>query len=227
MRLDRFISLTLDLTRKEATNLIKKGYITLNDEIIINPSIDVKDGIVKYNNQELKYQEFIYLLLSKPAGYVSSTKDNKPTVIDLIDGYKKRDLFPVGRLDIDTYGLLLITNDGALSHKLTHPKSHIPKVYDVITDGVLDDAKKIEIEKGLNLDNFKTLPCNISMLSDSHYEITIYEGQFHEVKKLFKYANLEVLKLTRIKMGPLTLDGLETGMYRELTIDEINKLKAL
>ena len=227
MRLDKYVSKALDISRSKADILIKNKNIKVNNNIITISSYDIKDDEVSYLDKILIYEEYIYLMLNKPKGYVTSTKDQNKIVMDLIDEYKTRNLFPVGRLDIDTEGLLLITNDGVFSHKLTHPKNHIPKIYDVITDNMLNDEEILNIEKGLDLPNFKTLPANIKVLNVNHYEITIYAGQFHELKKIFAHANIKVLALKRIKIGELELGDLPLASYRKLTEEEINKLKNL
>jgi 16S rRNA pseudouridine516 synthase len=175
------------------------------------------------------YEEFVYYMLSKPAGIISASDDDRePTVVDLISEPKRRDLFPVGRLDRDTEGLLLITNDGALSHRLLSPKSHVDKVYFVRAAGLLDDSHVEAFRSGLVLpDGLECLPAELRILSVSadedisEAEVTIQEGKFHQVKRMFAAVGSEVLYLKRMSMGPLRLDpSLAPGEYRRLTADE-------
>jgi len=172
------------------------------------------------------YKEFIYLMLNKPQGYISATNDKMhPTVIDLVpEEFMHYETFPVGRLDIDTEGLLLLTNDGSLSHNLLSPKKHVAKIYfaQVLNEVTSDDITAFE--NGIELEDFTTLPAKLRQ-SDDGYLVTIYEGKFHQIKRMFEAIGNKVTYLKRIKMGGLSLDeSLELGEIREITKEEMEKL---
>lgn len=183
---------------------------------------------------KVEYMEFVYIMLNKPKGYVSANKDNYyPPVTDLVYEYEHMDISCVGRLDVDTTGLLLITNDGNLSHNLLSPKKHVSKIYEVIVDGEIL-LNHIDIfKKGVIIeDGYECLPANLEILETSSIQskalIEIYEGKFHQVKRMFQSIGLEVLELKRLKMKNLVLDeNLELGEYRLLTNEEILDLKNL
>lgn len=230
-RLDKFLVSVGAGSRSEVKQLIKAGKITVDDVIIkkAEEKVDTVENIVKYNGKPLEYVENVYYMLNKPQGVVSATTDSlNATVIDLIRHVKHLNLFPIGRLDKDTEGLLIITNDGELAHNLLSPKKHVKKKYYVELDGVLTDKKAEIISTGIELDkNFKTMPAEIEMTDDKRrVYITIYEGKFHQVKRMFKFVDLNVTYLKRVSMGSLCLDeSLPVGEYRELTEYELNKLK--
>ena len=229
MRLDKFLKDTGFGSRKEVKVLIKQKRVSVNDEVISNEGISVDENteIIKVDNKQVIYIKYVYIMLNKPQGVVSATIDNvHSTVIDLINDFKYLDLFPVGRLDIDTEGLLLITNDGALSHNLLSPKKHVDKTYYLETDEVLtiDDINKIE--SGVLIDNELTLPAKLEIVNDNKYLLTIHEGKFHQVKRMISSVGKKVTFLKRIKFGALELDkDLPLGSYRLLTNEEIEKLK--
>ncbi|MCR5350461.1 MAG: rRNA pseudouridine synthase [Acholeplasmatales bacterium] len=229
MRLDKLLSHSNYGTRKEVKQLIRKGFVLVNGEVILDDDFKVdeeKDEIVIANN-EIKWEKYIYIMLNKPDGYVSATYDNfKPTVISLIEGYDKRNIFPVGRLDIDTEGLLLITNDGMLAHKLLSPKSHVDKKYYVEFEGEYKESFKDRFKEGIILDDgYKCLPAKINYLGDNKCEVIIREGKFHQVKRMFEALGSRVIYLKRIEFGSLVLDNnLKLGEYRALTEEEIKKL---
>ncbi len=229
MRLDRFISLTTGLTRKEAKDRLKTGCFTVGILQVKDPSINIdeyKDEVF-YNGKKLIYEKYSYYMLNKPAGYVSATVDNDPTVIDLLKAEEKKDLFPVGRLDKDTVGLLLITNDGEFSHHLTSPRHHVPKRYFVKTLNHLsaDDIKKLE--SGILLkDDGMTGPAIVESVSDNEIYLTITEGMYHQVKRMIASLGNKVTYLKRVSIGGLKLDiSLKEGEYRRLTGEEIALLK--
>lgn len=229
MRLDKFLKDTGFGSRKEVKVLIKQKRVSVNDIVISNEgiSVDENNDIIKVDNTQVIYIKYVYIMMNKPQGVVSATVDNvHSTVIDLINDYKYLDLFPVGRLDIDTEGLLLITNDGALSHNLLSPKKHVDKTYYLETDEVLasDDINKIE--SGVLIDNELTLPAKLEIVNDNKYLLTIHEGKFHQVKRMISSVGKKVTFLKRIKFGSLELDkDLPLGSYRLLTNEEIEKLK--
>ena len=234
MRLDKFLSECGMGTRTEVKRLIAGGRVSVNGGIIKNPAekIDEKNDAVLLDNEALRYAELEYYMLNKPKGVISATRDSGRSksicVTELIKEKIRNDLFPVGRLDKDTEGLLIITNDGELSHRLLSPKRHVDKTYYVELSGTLTAAEADRIMGGIDIGDKKpTLPCEISRLSDNTCLITICEGRYHEIKRMFATAGLKVNELKRISMGPLALDAeLMPGDYRELTEEEIDLLKS-
>ena len=228
IRLDKMLAHMGYGTRKEVKELIRKGYVSINGEIIKSDDIKVnEDDEVIIFDEVVNYDEFVYLMLNKPDGYISATFDNNlPTVLDLIYGYESRNLFPVGRLDIDTYGLLILTNDGKLAHKLLSPKNHVDKKYYVKYDGKYSD-KFIDIfNKGIPLDDFTCKPAKFENLGNNEAYITISEGKFHQIKRMMEYVGCNVTYLERIEFGPLKLDSnLKRGEFRVLSKEEIDLLK--
>lgn len=231
LRLDKFLTAVGAGSRSEVKNYIKAGKVSVDGNIVkkADTKVDTALNEVSLNGKALKYVEYVYYMLNKPQGVVSATTDNlSVTVIDLIKHNKHLDLFPVGRLDKDTEGLLLITNDGELAHNLLSPKKHINKKYYVELDGVVTKEKAELLSEGINLeDEFTTLPATVEFTGDDRKVfITIQEGKFHQVKRMFKAVGLNVTYLKRISMGSLELDKeLPIGKYRELTIDELKNLK--
>ena len=237
MRLDKFLANSGIGTRKEVKEILKNKKISVNDAFVKDGKIQIDEekDIVKYEDKIIYYKPFVYIMMNKPAGVISATEDNHhKTVIDLLNNeYRTYDIFPVGRLDIDTEGLLLLTNDGVLSHNLLSPKKHVDKKYYVkIANSLSDDDIKM-LENGIKLEeNFVTkkakveIICNNSEKNENLAYITISEGKFHQVKRMFKAVKNEVLYLKRVKMGSLLLDEkLKLGEYRELTEEELNNLK--
>ena len=228
IRLDKMLAHMGYGTRKEVKELIRKGYVSINGEIIKSDDTKVnEDDEVIIFDEVVNYDEFVYLMLNKPDGYISATFDNNlPTVLDLIYGYESRNLFPVGRLDIDTYGLLILTNDGKLAHKLLSPKNHVDKKYYVKYDGKYND-KFIDIfNKGIPLDDFTCKPAKFENLGNNEAYITISEGKFHQIKRMMEYVGCNVTYLERIEFGPLKLDSnLKRGEFRVLSKEEIDLLK--
>ena len=233
MRLDKFLKDLGKGTRKEVKEYIKKGYIKVNSNIVKSSDlkIDEEKDVVSFNNEILVYEKFVYLMLNKPAGVVSATFDNKDkTVIDLISDYKHLDLFPFGRLDKDTEGLLIISNDGKLAHDLLSPKKHVDKKYYVEVEGILNDEDTIKFKEGIILENNES--CKSATLEIiesapiSKCYVTISEGKYHQVKRMFEMVNKKVIYLKRITFGNISLDkNLKLGEYRKLTDDEVNKLR--
>lgn len=231
MRLDKYLADMGCGTRTQVKDAIKKGRVSINDEKIKSPEtkIDIETTIVYMDGQPISYVQTEYYMLNKPQGVVSATEDRKyKTVIDLIDDKSRKDLFPVGRLDIDTEGLLLITNDGDLAHRLLSPKRHVDKTYYVELDSKIPANAKEEMLEGITLEEeFKTMPATLELLSETTCYLTIREGKFHQVKRMFEYFGCTVTYLKRISMGPLTLDEtLKVGEYRLLTKEELLQLKS-
>jgi len=233
-RLDKVLANMGYGSRRDVKKIIKDGLVKVNGRIIkdndhkVNPYED--EIIIK--GEEVNYREFIYLMMNKPQGLVSSTDDPLTrTVIDLLeDKYLIYEPFPVGRLDKDTEGLLLISNDGKLAHELLSPKKGVNKTYFAEIDGIVEDNHIDIFNKGIILeDGYKTLPARLEIIESgviSKINLTIQEGKYHQVKRMFEALSMKVLFLKRISMGALILDeSLKQGEYRELTDDEINLLK--
>lgn len=232
-RIDKYLCMTLPFTRQEAKQVLRQKEVTVNGSVITKPDykIDPEKDQVLYRNEPVEFEPYVYYMLHKPGGVVSATKDNVyPTVLDLIDDPIHSDLFPVGRLDVDTEGLLLITNDGKLGHQLTSPAKHVSKVYEVTVDGPLTQTHIKEMEAGLDIGDSKpTRPAVLEILKSSEEaslaRITIQEGRFHQVKRMFQALGLHVTYLKRIRMGNLVLDEtLPKGSYRKLTKEEVDRI---
>lgn len=237
LRLDKYLADAGIGTRSEVKAYIKKGFITVNDIIAKKPDIKVnpETDLVAFQNEPVTLSFFEYYILNKPAGYVSATKDNNaPTVLSLIESNRKN-LFPVGRLDKDTEGLLLITNDGALSHKLLSPKRHVDKTYYAIVEGIVTTEDVDAFERGLEIgdeDLDVALPAKLTIMQTEQNErelsyiyVTIQEGKFHQIKRMFQAVGKKVIYLQRVTFGPLSIpEDLPPGEYRALTKDEIRML---
>lgn len=233
VRLDKYLADAGIGTRSEVKIKLKKGLVTVNGtpatkpEIKINPDADT----VAYNGSVINYSTYEYYLLHKPAGYVTAVKDNLyPTVMELVKDSTAKNLAPVGRLDKDTEGLLLITNDGALSHNLLSPKKHVDKTYYAKIDSPVDDSDVSAFSEGVDIGDEKpTLPAKLEILSSSdecsEILLTIHEGRFHQVKRMFHARGKEVTYLKRISMGPLTLGDMPKGSCRKLSDEELNTLR--
>lgn len=236
IRLDKYLADMKFGTRSSVKELIKGKQITVNDIIITKPEtkIDIERDIISVSGNVIGYSRYEYYMLNKPSGVVSATTDNHDkTVVELITDSSRKDLFPVGRLDKDTEGLLLITNDGELSHQLLSPKKHVDKTYIAEVAGVISGQHVDMFKSGLKVDNeFTAKPAELNVLDYdkstdiSKVKITIYEGKFHQIKRMFEAIGSRVLYLKRISMGSLILDeSLNPGEYRKLSSDEINNLK--
>ncbi len=221
-------------SRKEVKQLLKSGVVKIDDVVVKDPKqhVDTNNQVVTLNGEVIEYKEFIYLMMNKPPGVLSATEDSVgETVIDLLELEDQvYEPFPVGRLDKDTEGLLLITNDGQLAHRLLSPKKHVPKTYFAVIDGEVTEKDVEAFAKGVTLDDgYETKPGDLVILKSgirSDIELTITEGKFHQVKRMFEAVGKRVVYLKRIVMGPLPLDEtLELGEYRELTDEEVEMLK--
>ena len=232
MRLDKFLCEMGIGTRSEVKTCLKKGQVTVNGEIIKKPEvkIDENNDIICYLGQTLAYEAVQYFLLNKPAGCVTATRDNlSETVMSFLPENRRDDLFPVGRLDKDTEGLLLITNDGQLAHELLSPKKHVDKTYFAVIDGEVKEEHKQLFLEGLDIgDDEPTMPAKLEILKSgetSEIKLTIQEGRFHQVKRMFEAIGTKVTYLKRISMGPLSLGNLQPGEVRVLTENELEQLK--
>jgi 16S rRNA pseudouridine516 synthase len=228
-RIDKILSNMGYGTRKEVKELVKSGLVEVDGAIIKDSGLQVEAEVqeIKVGGKRLFYKEYIYIIMNKPQGVISATEDSREkTVIDLLpDEFKAFSPFPVGRLDKDTEGLLLLTNDGQLSHRLLSPKKHVPKTYFAKIMGRVTEADVEVFDRGVVLeDGYKTMPSQLTVLSRgnvSEIEVTIYEGKFHQVKRMFQSVGKEVIYLKRIKMGELVLDEmLQPGDFRELDSSE-------
>lgn len=234
MRIDKLLSNMGFGSRKEVKVLLKSKAVEVNGVVVkdAKAQVDEQHDRIEVNGEAVEYVEFIYLLMNKPAGVVSATEDNYDrTVIDLLGAEEQHFApFPVGRLDKDTEGFLLITNDGQLTHELLSPKKHVDKTYFAKIDGIVTDEDIAAFEKGVMLeDGYVTKPGKLKILKNgpiSEIELTITEGKFHQVKRMFISVGKEVIYLKRLSMGPLTLDpSLALGQYRHLTEQELELLK--
>lgn len=232
IRLDRFLSEMGVGSRADVKKQIRWGKVTVDGRCIRQPEfkMDEQAAVVTYKGMPVTYQKFSYYMLNKPAGVVSATADKKDkTVLDLIEGNKRKDLFPVGRLDKDTEGLLLLTNDGELAHRLLSPKKHVDKVYYAKVAGTVTDEDVKIFAEGMEIgDGEVAKPSTLKILQsgeESEILLTIQEGKFHQVKRMFHAVGKEVVYLKRLSMGTLTLDeSLQPGQYRVLTDKEIDEL---
>lgn len=266
IRLDKFLSNAGCGTRTEVKQLLKKGLITVNGAAVTRPEqkIDPDKDQVLCREQKICLEAYRYYMLNKPAGYLSATEDrHQPVVLDLLKEVRREELFPVGRLDIDTEGLLLLTNDGALAHELLSPRKHVDKRYYAVVEGIVTEEDCRSFREGLDIgEKKKTMPAFLEILRTgkaaaeslrqketlagvsgkakafeafgqleerpwySEIRVTIQEGKFHQVKRMFEAVGKKVVYLKRISMGSLRLDdGLKSGAYRALTEEEIEGLK--
>ncbi|MCJ1908520.1 pseudouridine synthase [Planococcus ruber] len=234
MRIDKFLSNMGYGSRKEVKILLKSKAVEVNGKEIRDPKVHINElsDEVTVGGERVEYAEFIYLLMNKPQGVISATEDKYDrTVIDLLEEEEQNfEPFPVGRLDKDTEGFLLLTNDGKLAHELLSPKKHVDKRYFAIIDGEVTEEDGAAFENGVVLDDgYKTKPAVLKILKSgavSEIELTITEGKFHQVKRMFQSVGKEVTYLKRLSMGPLELDpALALGEYRHLAEEEIEQLK--
>ena len=230
MRLDKFLVEMGKGSRSQIKEMAKKGRIQVNGTVIkaTDGKIDPEKDVVLLDGQPVSYAHTEYFMLNKPAGTVSATEDGKyPTVISLIDAALRKDLFPVGRLDLDTEGLLLITNDGALAHDLLSPKKHVDKTYEVHLERPWDPQYEAAIQTGIRIsDEEVCLPATLRQTAEHVILLTIQEGKFHQVKRMMHACDNEVVYLKRLTMGPLKLDAaLQPGQWRNCTPQEIEALK--
>ncbi len=230
-RLQKVIANSGYCSRRKAEELICNGEVKVNGKIVteLGTCVDKSDAIT-VSGKSLTYEQKEYILLNKPRGVITSTNDEKgrKTVLDLIDTDKR--LYPVGRLDYDTTGALLLTNDGELANLLMHPKNNIEKLYIAKVNGFVDKESLIKLANGVYIDNFKTSKAKVRLkkydkkTNTSIVEIIIHEGKNHQVKKMFEAVGYEVLKLKRERISFLTIDSLKSGEYRYLSLKEVKKL---
>ena len=235
IRLDKYLADMGCGTRQEVKKFIRSGQVSVDGIVVKKPETKVEQTVqeVFLNGEKVGYESFEYYMLNKPAGVISATEDQGcQTVVDLIKDKKRKDLFPVGRLDKDTEGLLLITNDGALAHRLLSPKKHVDKCYFAHICGKVTEEDVRSFEKGVNIGSQEqpeiTMPGKLEIITSddiSKIRLTIQEGKFHQVKRMFQAVGKEVIYLKRLRMGTLILDeNLGIGEYRPLTKEELEKL---
>ena len=237
MRLDKFLVACAVGSRTEVKNLLKAGRVTVNGkkEKLAKLQIDEERDEIRFDGQVLEYEEFVYYMMNKPQGVISATEDSKHrTVLDWLDDYARaKEVFPVGRLDIDTHGLLLLTNNGQLAHALLSPKRHVDKTYLAQVEGIMTQEDVETFAKGIPLKDFTCQPAKLEIVSidteknQSLVRVTIAEGKFHQVKRMVSYCGKEVVDLQRLTMGTLILDAkLKRGEWRRLTKEELENLLA-
>ena len=230
IRLDKFLADQGIGSRSQVKVYLKKGLVQVNGQVErdCDRKIDPKEDKITFQNQSITFQSYVYFMLNKPKGCVTATKDPKEqTVLDYIKEERHRNLSPVGRLDKDTEGLLLITDDGELNHRLLSPKNHVKKTYLATLKKPLQESNVRAFMAGLDIgEKHPTLPAVLEILDETHGRITIHEGKFHQIKRMFHAVGNEVTQLKRISMGSLILDEeLGPGQYRPLTCEEIIQLK--
>lgn len=237
MRLDKFLVACAVGSRTEVKNLLKAGRVTVNGKKEKSAKLQINEekDEIRFDGQVLEYEEFVYYMMNKPQGVISATEDPKHrTVLDWLDDYARaKEVFPVGRLDIDTHGLLLLTNDGKLAYALLSPKRHVEKTYLAQVEGIMTQEDVETFAKGIPLKDFTCQPAKLEIVSvdpeknQSLVHVTIAEGKFHQVKRMVAYCGKEVVDLQRLTMGTLILDEkLKRGEWRRLTKEELETLLA-
>lgn len=235
MRINKYIASCGIASRRKSEEIILQGRVKVNGNIVkdLSFNIDEQNDLVEINNKKINIKkENIYIVLNKPEGYITTVKDqfDRPSVIDLLTDIKER-IYPIGRLDYETSGLLILTNDGDLTYKLTHPKHEVSKVYIARVKGIPTYEEITNFENGLYIEDYKTSPAKIKILEkneEKNYsicQIQIHEGRNRQVRKMCKAINHPVQRLKRVAMGKITLKGTEIGKYRHLTNEEIKYLK--
>ncbi|AUM63101.1 rRNA pseudouridine synthase [Brevibacillus sp. 7WMA2] len=232
-RLDKILANTGKGTRKEVKQLIKQRIVTVDGVVATDPGMHVipEQQHIEIDGVPLQFKRWVFVMLNKPAGVISATEDAlHETVVDLLPDEWRHKVHPVGRLDIDTEGLLLLTNDGQLSHSLLSPKKKVDKEYFAQIQGRVTEEHIAAFKQGVTLDDgYETMPATLEILHSgdiSEIHVTIMEGKYHQVKRMFAAFDLKVVYLKRVRMGPLLLDeSLELGEFRELTEEELNSLR--
>lgn len=232
-RIDKIISVASGVSRADARALIKKGLVSVNGAVVkdIGFKADEKNDIICSRGEKLCYSKFVYIMMNKPKGVISASEGgSEKTVVDILpDRMKRKNLFPAGRLDKDTTGFVLITDDGNFAHKILSPKNHIPKTYIAELDKPFDDNVVSAFEQGVELKDDLCMPAEISAVDGDYTKavVIIKQGMYHQIKRMFKKFGITVLELKRIKMGRLELDEvLQPGKCRYITTDELGLIKS-
>lgn len=229
-RIDKIIGSQTEYSRKDVKKLVSQKRVKINDKVVLKSDIkvDTKRDNIYIDNNQINIKEYVYLVLNKPMGYISATEDSKmKTVLELIDKkYTHRNLFPVGRLDKDTTGLLIITDDGKFSHDVLSPTKHVSKIYEVTLDIPVDKKMVKAFKEGIKLNDGMCKTALMEITGENSARVTLTEGRYHQIKRMFACFGTKVIKLHRIKMGELYLpENLKEGEYRELTLEELEKIK--
>lgn len=232
-RIDKIVSVAAGVSRTDARTLIKKGLVSVNGAVVKNIGFkaDEKSDVICSRGEKLCYSKFVYIMMNKPKGVISASDGgSEKTVVDILpENMNRKNLFPAGRLDKDTTGFVLITDDGDFAHKILSPKNHIPKTYIAKLDKPFDDTVVSAFEQGVKLKDDLCMPAKISAV-DGDYRtalVTIKQGMYHQIKRMFGKFGLTVVELTRIKMGGLELDkSLKPGECRYITADELEQITA-
>lgn len=228
-RLDKVICGQTEYSRKDIKQLITNKRVMVNGEIVLKSDIkvDINKDKISIDGEEINYQKNVYLILNKPMGYISATEDrNQKTVLDLIDEkYSHREMFPAGRLDKDTTGMMIITDDGVFAHNILAPKKHIQKIYEVTIDIPVTEEMKIKFKDGIDLNDGKCKTAILEKIDEYTAKVTLTEGRYHQIKRMFGCFGAKVIKLHRICMGQLYLPkDIKEGESRELTQEELELL---
>lgn len=235
IRLQKYLASAGVASRRASEKLIEEGRVSVNDVIVtaLGTSVDPDKDVIRFDGNVVKAAStHVYYLLNKPKGYVTTAKDqfNRPTVTDLLKEVKER-VYPVGRLDYNTTGLLILTNDGDLTLKLTHPKHEIFKTYVATAEGSISEGALNTLRNGVMLEDFKTSPAEVKLIKRENelslVEISIREGKYRQVRRMFEAVGFPVVELSRVKIGEITLSGLREGAYRPLTEQEVTYLKEM
>ena len=228
-RIDRIISEKTDYSRKEIRKLISKGKVFANEDVVKHPEDKYEDNVsITIDGIKIDTRDHIYLVLNKPKGFVSTTDFNERSVLELVpDEYMTRDLFPAGRLDKDTTGLMIITDDGEFAHNILSPKKHVQKIYEVTLDIPVTNEMKEEFFKGVNLSDGECKSANLEITGEYTCNVTLKEGRYHQIKRMFGCFKAKVVELNRICMGDFYLPkDLKTGEIRELTKEELDLIQS-
>lgn len=234
IRLNKFISNSGYTSRRKADELVFEKKVKINGEIVNEPGIqvDISKDVVEIEGKIIKLEEeMIYILLNKPVKYITTVKDqfSRPSVVDLVNVEER--IYPVGRLDYNSSGLIILTNDGDLTYRLTHPKHNIYKTYIAKINGIIDDETIEKLQKGIYIDNYRTRPCKIDYISDdgrkSVLKVSILEGRNRQIRKMFEKFDFRVVSLKRISVGEIILGELPSGQWRYLNEGEIEYLKEI
>lgn len=231
MRIDKFLSNAGIASRADIKIYFKKNRVTCNDILIKHGKIHIDENkdVIKVDGKIIKYKPYYYFVLNKPKGYVSANIDNiYPTVLEFFKDLNIKDLSHVGRLDLDTTGVLLLTNDGKLNHDLIDPKNNIEKIYHAILDKDVDESIVEAAKKGIKLENKEVCkPATIKILDKNRVEIILTEGKYHQVKRMMRALGYEVIELNRVSFAGLTTKNISQGKYYELNDEEVNHIKSL